>query len=438
MVDFKKPPAGAPAAPPKQWHFEPDPKAAPPADDPGATARIPVPPPIPPADPGATARMPAPRPAAPPDDGATQQIRSLAPPPVPARATSGAPPRPAQPPPVPAAARPAGGPPPVPVSAKSASGPPPAPAAALAIAAGIPFPEEQCHNHPGMASRYHCSNERCGFVGCSACVKLFSAKVGGVTLPLCWKCGERALEVKSRETIRAEAGPPFYTQLGKVFAYPLHPEGIYFFIGLLIARGIGAIFGIIGLLVSVVVMLYGLTVIRATARGSDVPPEYDDILDGTLFDRLWRVAVLFVLYHLPLIAVLFFLDNLVIVAALLLAQLIAWLLFPMAWAVLADWGTWQAAASPIFVATQIAKVPKEYAILLALTVPIQIGGAVAEQLIDRFGDAAANSGAGSAGLLFAMGLKFFSGLIDTYIMIVMSHMMGRLLRERKDVLDWAG
>jgi hypothetical protein len=290
-------------------------------------------------------------------------------------------------------------------------------------------PGESCGNHPGIKVRYHCQNEACGFLGCTACVRMHVSKSSGAATPWCWKCGERVVEIQSAADVRAEAGPPFYTELGKVFGYPFGTEGRYLFAVLLLVMGVITVTGgIISLGVRALLVIYPLQVIRQTAKGVKHLPEFADIFDPDAFWKFVYTALIYAAYYIPAIA-LFVLkpdpeEQMGLILLLLLAQWVALLMLPMGLAIMAMEDAWITAISPYHVGREILKVPKDYFIMLAVTVPMS---AV------RFGLPYLMTG---EGILTGLGFKILLSLLDFYNNVVQAHILGRIVRERKDVLHW--
>jgi hypothetical protein len=309
-------------------------------------------------------------------------------------------------------------------------------------AAPDPVPlEESCGNHPGFKVRYHCQNEKCGFLGCSACVKLHVSKSTGKSTPWCWKCGERVIELQSAADVRADAGPPFYAELGKVFGYPFSPEGRYLFVALIFTWGVASIFTRIGTIVRILLVVYPLQVIRQTAKGVDHPPDFADIFDPDTQGRIFRTVLIYIAYYIPTIVMIFMApnleDELPLILLLLGLQMLALLLLPMGLAIMAEEDAWITAISPYHVGREILKVPKEYAILLALTLPMSLTRIVLENFGPGRGVSLMDPKFSGSQLLFGMGFKIVLNCVDFYFTVVQAHILGRIVRERRDVLHWS-
>lgn len=279
----------------------------------------------------------------------------------------------------------------------------------------------QCGNHPDHPGRYHCTNGDCGFIGCSACVKMRVSQTSRIATPWCWKCGERVLEMQSHEELRKAIGPPFYRDLPAVFRYPFHSEGVYIFIGAVVMWAVCSMFGLLGLFFRLLLMIYPLQVIRETVKGEARPPEFADLFDPTTLSRIIKLLLFYLVYLLPTIAGIVLRAEAASLFLIGLLQIAVWMAQPMGLAILAEHEGWLAAVSPYHVIREIAKVPREYGIMLAIDLPIIIAKFVMGFMLSN-----------------AFPFNILISAMAFYFDVVVAHILGRILRERQDVLTWVG
>ncbi|MBM3248330.1 MAG: hypothetical protein FJZ10_02770 [Candidatus Omnitrophica bacterium] len=241
-----------------------------------------------------------------------------------------------------------------------------------------------CKKHSETDTLYYCMG--CGGYFCQECVDVHE---GSVSLPYtCRACGgkcERMVrEESSLEAAQSEASgareiePPttatsFWQEFIPSFAYPFRNKGallllvgsVFFAVFFFIART-ASLFGLPLLLILISYLLeYMLTVLEASAYGSDQPPEFPAISDWTemVFGPLFLIILAAAFCYAPAIVYLLKMQSIDSIFWLLL--FLGQFFYPMMFLIIAMTGKF-VALNPFVIISSILKAPTQYIVIVAM------------------------------------------------------------------------
>jgi hypothetical protein len=311
--------------------------------------------------------------------------------------------------------------------------------------AELPVGPRFCKFHPKSPARFLCN--KCNRTFCDLCVT--SLRVGHETKKSCRTCGVECVPLELQWS--ASAGSKgFFARLPGAFAYPFRGAGVFVMIvGLLIFIGLklGAILMRTGNIRSVgmgvileisaggYLFTYLQSILFSTANEDrELPslPGVDNFLEDVL-QPFFRLLGLAIVCFGPAIGLVFLSPQITILPALI-AQLIGYVYFPMAFLSVAILDS-VAAANPLLVVPSMFKAPLEYFFALVFICFVNVvyfGGGFAIGKIFSEGFETR-----SMGMLFGMiGSYIFLSLISLYLLLVAVHILGLIYVAKKEKLGW--
>ena len=294
-----------------------------------------------------------------------------------------------------------------------------------------------CKNHPKNPALFYCT--KCHKAFCELCVAL--RHTGHVPTHNCRLCASDCVPLSGRPEAPGKRDVNFFTELPKVFAYPLSTEGLVLlcvgtifylsleFVGYV--TSFGGFFGLAGVIILTVFgfgyfFAYMKRVIVTTAEGSDDMPDWPDFTD-------WMDDILIPFFQMISTGVFSFLPAIAIRAAtiagyealglaLIPAILFGCAYYPMGLLSVAMHDT-VAGLNPLLVIISIFRVFKEYVVTcLVLGVIFAVRVATIE-LLPRI-------------MPIPIVPYVLAGFAGLYLLVVLMRIVGLLYLAKKDELGW--
>jgi hypothetical protein len=320
--------------------------------------------------------------------------------------------------------------------------------AAGSTGAEEPFPEavgdeDHCWAHPDKVPARTCA--RCGRYLCEDCLKPLQGQSGAKPVLLCAACGGTTAALNRRAK-----WPPFYRDLGQVFASPFKGGAWIYFLFMAFLEvlkvpcqfaplvGIGALF-----VLACVQATFYIHLIREVANGSYDLPEWPDATNYWDMVVTFLKTILVVLISLIPVIILFCVGGAsigvmagmagaagskeAIVAALgplfvlvLLVGLFYLVYLPICMAIVAVFDTVLPALNPILIFRIIFRIGGPYFIAVVLWICLLIMGGVAGAFLGKVP---------VAGALALAPITVYLNLVSTYI-------LGRVCYENEEKIGW--
>jgi hypothetical protein len=294
-----------------------------------------------------------------------------------------------------------------------------------------------CKFHPHAAAQFLCP--KCRKTFCALCVNLRQGR------HFCRACG---VECSMLEPAQAQAAPDrsFFSQACGAFAYPLKGDGVILLIcgGFLFLLIDGAAFlarfaFIYGLIALIFLTVFGVgyltrflqNIVVTSARGENEIPDWPDLTDYSsevttpFFQMLGIVVFCFAPAIGLTIYAIFSGGGAWLGWATTASIFFGAIYFPMAFTAVAMFDS-LGAVNPLLIIPSILKIPKEYALAIALFVVILILRWLGEKVLPEL--------LGIPYILPSIIANFF-GL---YLLAVEMRILGLLCRTKKDELGWSG
>ena len=282
-----------------------------------------------------------------------------------------------------------------------------------------------CIQHPGVEADYFCSE--CLKNLCSDCV--VRKTVGTTTSITCPTCKRLCEEIRKPRMVR-----PFWLDMKRMLLYPVQGKSwiallfIGFFAGVAGILGLapGMITGMARGIIYLMLAIYYMEIIARSAEGREKLPNYPDVTNffSDIFAPGIKWFFLTIVVFIPLIVYVLFLAGMfgAIISALAIPLLIilGLTIYPMCMIVLSVFDTILPAMNPYLIIRIISRIKKEYVILLVYLFSFY----VAKQLFTSFAGAVPIAG------------TFVAWIVGSYFMLVACYMMGRLVYQTEEKLDW--
>ena len=305
-----------------------------------------------------------------------------------------------------------------------------------------------CRFHPKMPAKFGC--DPCEQFFCEACVA--TRNVSGVPHKFCRQCGAECVQVLAQFAPEVEKG--FWARFPGAFLYPLRGVGVIIVVvGIvlvaLLKLGEAAIeyrtirMIIFGVIMQIFVGGYLFTflqaIIHSTEAGDrELPdlPGISNFLDDVIIP-FGRLLTLSLVCFGPAVGIGIWLavtHQLGLIAAFIVAVVLGYLYFPMAFLAVATLDS-LGAANPLLVVPSILRAPAEYFVALGVLASVfatQFFGAILLNFLFPEGWIIHAMG----GLVAMLAMMVFLSFLSLYLLIVAVHLLGLIFVTKKERLGW--
>jgi len=135
--------------------------------------------------------------------------------------------------------------------------------------------KEHCKYHPLTSATNYCSS--CDQTYCDECSDESALRRSSRESYRCFVCESYLDEVRNDSTI-----PPFWRHLGRVYQYPVGWSALAAIICMSFLSAMLSGFGLLQLLPSIGITMYGFACLRETANGKLTAPEFSECFEGSV------------------------------------------------------------------------------------------------------------------------------------------------------------
>jgi len=285
-----------------------------------------------------------------------------------------------------------------------------------------------CAYHPTKPALWYC--ESCDAYFCSNCIikRDLSGFNKKTSMYLCPKCKSMAQQLAIENVVE-----PFWNRLPKFFAYPFTIQVVIFMVTLSVFMTLFSAPGLLSKLIQTllfgVLLKYGFTVIRDTAKGSMTPPKINERTiseDFGVVVKYWSLGFLFFLAALgSFIFLMPVFIGLGTAAGLFLFGIIVvflLLIYPAVVIVLATSGSLLSAINPSISVRMAWRIGPSYLLMYLFLIILYCAPATVMYLAQPF--------------LPRLLLMFVFALVNCYYTIVAHHLMGYLILQHHETIGY--